>query len=65
VETEAAETLLDMNATPAVDALGVGAGGIVAVTAGRQGRLYLTDRAGELVTANPVVSSATPPATGP
>jgi hypothetical protein len=69
VQIEAAETLLDVNATPAVDALGVGVGGIVAVTAGREvapklPRLYFTDRGGELITATPVVSSTTPPAAG-
>jgi hypothetical protein len=36
VQMEAAETLLDTAATPAADPLGVGVGGIVAVTAGRQ-----------------------------
>jgi hypothetical protein len=66
VQMEAAETLLDENATPVVDPLNVGVGGIVAVTAGRQvapnlPRLYFAARTGELITANPVV----PPTAGP
>jgi hypothetical protein len=43
-----------------VDPLGVGVGGIVAVTAGRPvapnlARLYFSTRDGEVITANPVV----------
>jgi hypothetical protein len=58
VEMEASETLLDMNA--GTDPLGVGAGGIVGITAGRLAapnlpRLYFSTRTGELITANPVL----------
>jgi hypothetical protein len=64
VQMDAAETLRDMNANPVVDALGVGAGGIVAVTAGREvapnlPRLYFTNRDGELIMATPVVPAPT------